>query len=177
MLTHPGKNPDRAASTLFSAGGLGLGVRLRPPLSAPRPLFGGRAQRVSQRLGLESTQWGFVFSWSPRVLLVVLSERGKNSFSGSPNKTRTHFSQGTAAPRRAGPSSLGNVCKRICGQICVLALCFSRICFVGFPGKWQADTKAGAAKTITVKYSHWFRRKDSLEVEIIIGYWIIWWPN
>lgn len=85
-----------------------------------------------------SHQVGFCFfPQSPRF--VSAAERGKNSFSGSPNKTRAHFAQGTPALRWAVPSSLGNVCEKIWGQICALALCFSRISYVWFPG-WPTFT-------------------------------------
>lgn len=87
----------------------------------------------------------FFFLLSPRVLLVALSERGKNSFSAPRNKTRTHFSQGSQALRGLC-LPVWETCVRESVQICVLALCCPRISFVLFPlsdRHTQRQTQAG----------------------------------
>lgn len=89
------------------------------------PPFGGALGEChGSGVGIRAV-WCFFFfsSVSPRVLLVPLSERG---VSVRPQTRREPtFLKSTRALRRAVSSSLGNGCERICGQICVLALCFS----------------------------------------------------
>lgn len=112
---------------------MGMGLGLRPPVLPPCPLFGGRTEWMSRGVELEYTKWGFVFPLSPCVLLVVPRGRGKNSCSGHPNKTRTHFLKIHQLCDGPCLAAWGMWCKWICGQICVLALCFSRIRSFGLP--------------------------------------------
>lgn len=110
-LRHPGKNTDPVFLTLFSPVVFvwvlfWVCVSGFQHVCPPHPVD-DHTRQMSQWVDSGSTTWSF-FSFSfpfffffpllgPRVLLVALSERGKNSFSAPPKKTRTHFSQGSQA--------------------------------------------------------------------------------
>lgn len=110
ILRHPGKNTDPVFFTLFSPV-VFVWVLFWVCVSGFQhvcPPVDDYTRQMSPWVDSGSTTWSFFFLFlflsffpflSPRVLLVALSERGKNSFSAPPKKTRTHFSQGSQALR------------------------------------------------------------------------------
>lgn len=114
-LRHPGKNTDPVFLTLFSpvvfvwvlfwvcVSGF---QHVCPPTPTPWTTTLDKCHSEWIRDPLRGVFFSFSFPFffffpllGPRVLLVALSERGKNSFSAPPKKTRTHFSQGSQALR------------------------------------------------------------------------------